>query len=192
MTDGPFKNLQLANRWKKFAESVQNDAMESSTKRAMACDAILRDVLAGSNVALLRALEAHLSRAQLDLDLASSIDGIFSRHSRSPFADSLQRELAFRLDGPVSGLGAAYDEAIGAAKTRYIREISNRIEEECIRSHELGDMQKGQLARTISQSKFTLKSVDTPELSRAIRSGKKNAFKSGLSKQDGIDEGPSL
>lgn len=190
MTDGPFKNLQLTKRWKKFAELAHNETVEPDNKRVAACNAIVRDVLIESNRALLSTLVTHFSRAQLELDLASSVEAIFSCHSKSPFGDSLQRELAFRLNGSMPM--AAYDEAIKATVIQYAKEVGNRIEEECLRSHELGDMKRSDLSLTVSQAKSTLNSLDIDKLSRVILSGDKDAFKEAASKQEGIDEGPTL
>ncbi|MDZ4078639.1 MULTISPECIES: hypothetical protein [Hydrocarboniphaga] len=190
MTDGPFKNLQLANRWKRYTEAVQNHLVARDTVRAMACNAIVRDVLFGSNRALLNAVDTHVSQAQQDFDAIASVEGIFSRYSKSPFADSLQRELVFRLDSQAPA--AAYDEAITAAISGHISEVGNRIVEECIRSYESDQMNRSQLTRTITQSKATLRSIDLEELCRAVRSGNTNAFKLAASKKDGLDEGPPL
>src|SRR5882757_1747537 len=98
MTDGPFKNLQLASRWKRFAEAVQNDAVGMVERCSLAGDALVREVLTEETQALLIDLQAYRSREQLDIDPLSSVESIFNSHSKTPFTDSLEKELAFRLN----------------------------------------------------------------------------------------------
>jgi hypothetical protein len=47
MSDGPFKNLKLGKRWKRFAEAVQNVAFDSAECCALASDALVHEILTG-------------------------------------------------------------------------------------------------------------------------------------------------
>ncbi len=144
MTDGPFKNLKLGSRWKRFAEAVQNDAVDSAQCCALASDALVREILTDTNQVLLADLQAYSRREQLDFDPSSSIESIFNGHSKTPFADTLQKELAFRLSeqiAPDVAIGQALEASVGAQ----ISEARNRREEECIRARASGAMRPQQV-----------------------------------------------
>ena len=190
MTDGPFKNLQLAKRWKRFAEAVQNDAVGMAERCALAGDAVVHEILTDDTKSLLTDLQAHLCQGQLDLDPLPPIENNYNCHSQSPFADTLQKELAFRLKGQLSGDPLV--EAVEASVTHHISDVQSRIEEECIKSHETGDMRRDQFDRAIAQTKLALDALDLPQLSDAIRAGDRDAYKNAASKKDGLDEGPNF
>lgn len=191
MSDGPFRNLKLGNRWKRFAEAVQNDAVDASERRALALDALVHEILTDSNQALLADLQAHVRREQLDFDPLSSAESIFNGHSKTPFADILQKELAFRLSEQKQA-NSALDQAIEASVRDHISEVRNRIEEECIRARESGEMQQDQFDQTVTQASAIFDSLAPDEICDALRAGDKKAFKDAVSKKDGLDEGPSL
>lgn len=191
MTDGPFKNLKLSSRWKRFAEAVQNDAVDRAARCALASDALVREILTDETQALLTDLHAYGRQEQLDIDPLSSIESIFNGHSRTPFADTLQKELAFRLSEQMPP-DAAIDKALEASVGDHICEARNRIEEECIRARESGEMRQDQFDRTVTQASAAFDALAKNEICNALRAGDKNAFKDATSKKEGLDEGPDL
>lgn len=191
MTDGPFKNLKLGSRWKRFAEAVQNDAVDSAQCCALASDALVREILTDTNQVLLADLQAYSGREQLDFDPSSSIESIFNGHSKSPFADTLQKELAFRLSEQIAP-DVAIGQALEASVGDQISEARNRIEEECIRARESGEMRQDQFDRTVNHASAAFNALAKNEICNALRAGDKNAFKDAVSKKEGLDEGPSL
>lgn len=191
MTDGPFKNLKLGSRWKRFAEAAQNDAVDEGQRCALACDALVHEILTDGTQALLTDLNAYANKRQLDIDPQSSVEAIFNNNDKTPFSDALQKELAFRLSEQNS-TEAAISEALAAAVGHQVSEVRNRIEEECIRAHESEGMARDQFDRTVTQVRTTLEGLDTEAICNALRANERNAFKDGASKREGLDEGPSL
>jgi hypothetical protein len=191
MTDGPFKNLKLSRRWKRFAEAAGNDAVDSAERCALASNALVREILTSDTPLLLTKLRTYTERAQLDLDPLSSVAGIFNDHNRTSFSDALQKELSFRLSDHIAS-GVAMQQALKAAVTTQIIEAKNHFEEECIRACESGEMRQDQFAHTVNRGGVAFNAVPTNEICNAILAGDKNAFKSGISKKEGLDEGPSL
>lgn len=191
MSDGPFKNLRLGSRWKRFAEAVQNDAVAQASRCALASDALVREILTDGTRTLLADLHAYCDRQQLDLDPLASVERIFDDHSKTSFTDTLHRELAFRVNEqlpPPIAIGQALEAAVG----QQIREAKSRIEEECIRACESREMMPEQLDRTVTQANAALDDLAQDEICNALRADNKNAFKDAVLKKEGLDEGPDL
>lgn len=191
MTDGPFKNLKLGSHWKRFAEAVQNDAVDAPERCALAAHALVHETLSENTKALLVDLQAYVNRKQLDLDPLSSVESIFSGHNKTPFSDTCQKEIAYRLSEqthPASALRQAVEATVIGLKSG----ARNRIEEECIRVRESGEMREDQFTHTVMQARATFDSLAIDEICDALYAGNKNAFKEAISKKDGLDDGPSL
>ena len=130
MTDGPFRNLKLDKRWKRFFEAVQNDTVDSTEVCAFASDALMHEILTEDNKALLADLYAYEQKKQLDLDPVSSCDSIFDEHSKTPFSDFLQKELKYRLIEHVPP-DIAINQALERSVDHQIVKAENHVEEEC-------------------------------------------------------------
>lgn len=191
MSDGPFKNLKLGKRWKRFAEAVQNDAFTSAECCDMASDAIVREILTDDVPSLLVNLQAYSSREQLDIDPLSSVENIFNAHIRAPFTDILQKEVMFRLSEQISPTDAVW-QALGASVSVRISEVRNRIEEECIHAREAGKMRQDQFDRTVNQASAIFNALAKNLICEALLARDKSAFKNAVSKKNGLDEGPPL
>jgi hypothetical protein len=191
MTDGPFKNLRLGIHWKRFAEAVQNDAVDSTERCALGSDALIRDILTDDTRALLRDLQSYVNQDQLEFDPLSSVESIFDGHSKSPFADTFQKELVFRLSGRISP-DIAIRKALESSVSDQISKAANRIEEECIRARETGEMWRDQFDCTVVQARKTFDALARSEICDALLAGNKYAFKCAVSKRHGLDEGPRL
>lgn len=190
MTDGPFKNLKLDSRSKRFAEAVQNDAEDQETRCAFANDAILHGILRESQ-AIIGSLQEYGKGGQLDLDPKASIKAIFDACPKSEFADHLQREIAFRLhEGDQSQ--AAIDNGLEAALENGIGEFRTRTHEACLEAHRNGDMRKDQFDRFVEGSNQALEGIDRPRILAALKECNKSAFKQDVKKKEGLDEGPKL
>lgn len=190
MTDGPFKNLKLDSRSKRFVEAVRNDAESNRTRQALAGDAILHGILS-ENQPLIRELQAYGQNVQLDLDHDALIKSIFDTFNKSEFADHLQREISFRQH---EGEGAepAVNNGFEAALETGICKFRNRIHEACLEVHGRGEMRSAQFDRFIDRSNETLRNIDRPRILKAFKDGNKNAFKLDVKKKAGVDEGPQL
>jgi hypothetical protein len=190
MSDGPFKNLKLDSRSKKFAEAIQNEAVDQETRCALANDAILNGLM-GENQPLLRALQNYGQDGQLDLDPSISVKGIFDAHPKSEFADHLQREVSLRLhEGEASPV--AINNGLKAALETSIGEFRTRTYEACLEAYGSGEMRKDQLDRFIEGRDQALQGIDRSRIFEALKEGDKGAFKQGIKKREGLDEGPKL
>jgi transcriptional antiterminator Rof (Rho-off) len=190
MTDGPFKNLRLDRRSKRFAEAVQNDAVDLETRRAYANDAILNSILR-ENEALLSALQAYSQDGQFDLVPNISVKGIFDDHPKSEFADHLHREVSFRLDEGQM-YQAAINNGLKAALENSIREFKTRTHEACLEARGSGEMRMDQLDRFVVGSNQALESIDRQRMMEALWKCDKGAFKQDVRKKEGLDEGPRM
>lgn len=191
MSDGPFKNLRLAKRWRKFAEAAYNDAFDQVECRAMASDSIVRDVLTGPVQTLLSVLKSYVDQKQMDMDPLSSIERIFDENSKGQFANILQKEMAYRLSDNCTQK-EAFEQALASSVREQINISRTRIQEECIHSCEIGEMKQGQLDRTMDRTNTVFESLDRQSICEAIRACNKQTFKDAVAKKDGINEGPSL
>ncbi len=191
MSDGPFKNLKLNRRWKRFVEVVKNPAFDRAICYALASDALVREILTDGVKALVADLLAFASQEQLVIDPLSSVDSIFNAHMKTPFADTLQKEVAFCLSQEVTPIGAV-QQALEAAVTEQTHEARNRIVEECICAQEVGKMSQAQFFQTVSQVDAIFDSLNTNEVCGALLAGNKSAFKNAVAKKVDLDEGPSL
>jgi len=191
MTDGPFNNLKLGSCWKRFAEAVQNDAVDKAARCALASHALVREILTDETKALLADLHAFGRHEQLDIDPLSSVESIFNGHNKTPFADTLQKELAFRLNEQMPP-DAAIEQALEATVSDQIGEARSRIEEECIRARDSGEMRQDQFDRTVTEANAAFDALSKNEICDALRAGDKNTFKGAVSRKEGVDEGPDL
>lgn len=188
MTDGPFRNAQLSSRWKQYGKDLVSDAVSNEERTTQACHSMLGDIDVGAFGSLLRDLRAHSRDPQMDLDPVSSTETIFEGQEQSLLASALQKHLTANLRAKAP-LSVALDDALNSIVSDWIGTTKNRLDEECIRARDLGDMNLQDYNKGIERNRETFGTVDADAVCRALESGSKNAFKSG-SKKQGIDEGP--
>jgi hypothetical protein len=189
MTDGPFKNMKLGSCWKRFAEAVQNAAVSHAECVAFASDAVVREVLIGDIPALLRDLKKQSVCDQFELDPLYLVEGIFDSYSKTPFADTFQKELLFRLANQLP-TELALGQALEATAIEQIAQAQSRFVEECIRACNTGEMNQEQFADTVEKIEASFNAIDRHSVCKALRTGNKNAFKEATSEKEDIDEGP--
>lgn len=186
MTDGPFKNLKLDSRSKRFAEAVQNEAEDNKTRCALGSHAIVSSILSG-NDGLIRDLQSHGEDGQLDFDPKGSITSIFDRHNKSEFADDLQREVAMRMhEGDTSHV--AIEKALEASIESSIGKHLTLVQEAGLDAHQEGQMYKDQFDRLIEGVKEVNEHLDRRRIVEAVKDCNKNAFKKDARKKTGLDE----
>ena len=183
MSDGPFKNMKLGQRWKRFADAVQGDAFDCVECCNYASDAILHEILTSEFQGLLADYQTYSSGNQLGFDPLATIEGLFDRHKKSPMTDILQKEIMFRVGQQVAP-GEALQPALAASLNRLVGVTKSRFEEECIRVCEAGDIGVKQFRRTVSQLSETFERVDQGKLCDAILASNKKAFKAEVSKKN--------
>lgn len=186
MTDGPFKNLKLDSRSRRFAEAVQNEAEDHETRCALGSDAIVNGILSG-NDGLISDLQSYGEDGQLDLDPKGSIKSIFDKHDKSEFSDDLQRQVEMRLHEG-DGSRDAIDKALDACVETNIGKTLTRIQEAGLEAHRDDQMHKDQLDRLNEGLGHVSNSLDRARIQDAVKSRNKNAFKPDAKKRTGLDD----
>ena len=189
MTDGPFKNAELTSRWKQYGKDLVSDAASPDERAAQACHSILGDVDMKTLGPLLSALKAHAHQTQVELDPVSSFEAIFEKHPNSPLVDTIQKHLIAQLRDQAP-TGRALDRAFQSAVANLIDTTRNRLDEECIRARDRGDMTQENCLKGIDRNHEAFKKIDSNDLGKALTSGNRHAFKDATRKKVGVDEGP--
>lgn len=188
MSDGPYRNLKLDRKSKRFAEAVQNDAVDEPTRRALASDAIVNGILR-ENGDLIRELQNYGVSGQLDFDPQSSLEAIFESQPKSQFADHLVREINMRLCDS-QGPQAAIADSLQAALETHIGEFQTRIQEVCLEARNSGEMYRDQFEAYIEGSNRALKTLDQQRILDALKTGDRSEFKHDVKKRSALDDGP--
>ena len=189
MTDGPFKNTLLSSRWKRYGEDLVSDAVSPNERTKQACHCMIGDVNIREFSPLIGELKAHAERPQMDLDPVTAIEIIFDNHPISPLTDNLQRHLVANLRDQLPP-DKALDQALHSTANEWIDTTKNRLDEECIRARELGDMSREDYHKGIERNHETFAAIKPSELCDALATGNKRAFTQALQKKVGLDEGP--
>ena len=189
MTDGPFRNAELPSRWKRYGQELVSEAASPEERTTQACHSMIGDVDMKVFSPLFNELKAHAERPQMDLDPLTAVETIFENHAPSPLADALQRHLSANLRDQISP-EKALDQALESTAKEWIGTTKNRLDEECIRARDLGDMSREDYRKGIERNRETFASIKPSELSSALATGNKRAFSQAVQKKAGVDEGP--
>lgn len=189
MTDGPFRNAELSNCWKRYGQDLVSDATSLEERTMSACHGMTDDVDMSTFTPLFNELTAYSERAQLGLDPLAEIETIFDAHPTSPVTDALQKHLASNLRAQISP-EQALDRALDSMINERISITKNRLDEECIRARELGDMNQEDYLKGMERNRETFSAINSSDLYDAWATGNKRAFKQAAQKKTGIDEGP--
>lgn len=189
MTDGPFRNAELSSRWKRYGQQLVSDAASPEERTIQACHSMIGDVDMKTFSPLFEELKTHAERPQMDLDPVTAVETIFESHPTSPLADALQRHLIANLRDQIHP-EKALDQALGSTSKEWISTTKNRLDEECIRARELGDMSREDYRKGIERNHETFAAVKPSELCDALANGNKRAFSHAGQKKSGVDEGP--
>ena len=188
MSDGPFRNSELRSRWKRYGEHLVNEAASPEELTAHACHSILGEVEMKVFTPLFNELKDYVEQQQRDLDSSSEIEAIFDKHQTSPWTDSLQRHFSANLQSQMLP-----EEALAAALSGAVKEQvaiwKNRIDEESICARDRGDMIRSDYQLGIERNREAFAAIRLSDISDALATGNKNAFKGAIKKQ-GLDEGP--
>lgn len=189
MTDGPFRNAELSHRWKQYGKDLVSDAMSVEERTTQAGYSMIGDVDVPAISGILGAIKAHADRPQMDLDVISSMDMLLDSCAKSPLLDMLQKHLFTNLRDQMP-LNTALDEALPSAVSDWIGMTKNRLDEECIRARDIGDMNVDDYRKGIARNAETFAGVSVNALCEALTTGDKHAFKQAQQKKTGVDEGP--
>lgn len=189
MTDGPFRNAELSSRWKRYGQDLVSDAVSAEERMTQACHSMIGDVDMKAFSPLFGDLKAHAERTQMDLDPVSEVETIFESHPTSPLADALQRHLIANLRDQMP-IGEALNRSLESTAKEWISTTTNRLDEECIRARELGDMKREDYHKGIERNRETFAAIKPNELCDALATGNKSAFRQAVQKKAGVDEGP--
>ncbi|MCQ0990339.1 hypothetical protein [Jiella marina] len=187
MTDGPFRNLRLSTRWKKFGEQLVSDAASPAERVNQACHSMMTDAGVKEFSFMVQDLSTCLSQSQLTLDPVSDIEAVLERHSMSSFSDILRRTLiANVLDG--SSPADALQPALDAATREWVGIVKNRQDEHCIQARDLGDISRVDYQKCLERNAEAFSNIDVEKLCQAMKDGNRRAFSSP--KRVTVDEGP--
>lgn len=187
MTDGPFRNAALSNKWKRYGQNLVSDAVSSDERVKQASHSMLGDVDMKEFDRLYRDLDARASRDQMDLDAAAATETIFESNERSTLSDALEKHLLCNLREGLSERDSL-DRALESTVRDWVDITKNRIDEECIRARDTGDMSRSDYAKGIERNRETFAAVDVDGLCAALTSGNKNAFRR-MARKD-VNDGP--
>lgn len=189
MTDGPFRNAELSSRWKQYGKDLVSDATSVEERTTQACHGMIGDVDMPEISGILGAIKAYAERPQMDLDVISSMETLFENCPKSPLVDTFQKHLIANLRDQMP-LDTALDQALSGTVSDWIGMTKNRLDEECIRARDLGDMNLEDYRRGIERNRETFANINPDALSDALTTGDKRAFKQAQQKKTGVDEGP--
>jgi type I site-specific restriction-modification system R (restriction) subunit len=189
MTDGPFRNAELSSRWKRYGQDLVSDAVSTEERTMQACHSMIGDVDMKAFSPLFGDLKAHAERTQMDLDPVSEVETIFENHPTSPLADTLQRHLIANLRDQIP-IDEALNRSLESTAKEWIGTTKNRLDEECIRARELGDMKREDYHKGIERNRESFAAIKPNELCDALAAGNKSAFRQAVQKKAGVDEGP--
>jgi hypothetical protein len=190
VTDGPFKNLCLGSNWKRLVIAVQYETGATAEHASIVSHALVRELTIEANVSALKALEVR-SHGQLDLDPIGTVDAILDAYAKTPFLDTLQKQLRFQI-GSGSPLPRALPEARNAAIEVQIRQAWSRINEEFIYALNTRAINQRDYVQALHKISGAFEAIDRPRIQDAICKGNKNAFNDAVRKKKGLEEGPPL
>lgn len=188
MTDGPFRNAELSSRWKRYGRDLVSDAVSLEERVAQAYHSMIRDIDMKAFRPLLGDLKGYVGRSQMDLNPVSAIETIFDNHPVSPLADSLQRNLIANLRDQIA-IEQVLNQSLNSMAREWIDTIKNRMDEECIRARECGDMRLDDYKKGVERNRETFAAIKTSEICDALSTGNKRAI-GRAAKKSGVDEGP--
>ena len=134
-------------------------------------------------------LKNHAELAQMDPDPVTTVETIFENHAPSPLADALQRHLIANFRDQISP-DKALSVALENTAKEWIGTTKNRLDEECIRARELGGMSREDYRKGIERNRETFAAIKSCDLSGALATGNKRAFRQAVRKKAGVDVGP--
>jgi len=166
MTDGPFRNAQLNTRWKQYGKDLVRDATSPEERAVQACHSMIGDVDPSAISTILGEIEAYAQRPQMDLDAVSSMETLFERLPKTPLTDILQKHLIANLRDQMH-LSAALEKALPSTVSDWIGITKNRLDEECIRARDLGDMSESDYRKGIARNRETFATISPDALGNA-------------------------
>jgi hypothetical protein len=190
MTDGPFRNSALDKRWRRYAEDLVNDAVSQEERSAQLCMSLLsHDIDLKAFSGILQELRVRLAQPQMTFDPMGPVLEALDKYDRSPTIDLFERSMRVQLLEQPSGT-VALDEAVKELINNKVQIGKSRIDEECIRAREIGDMSQESYRKAIDRNRETANSVNRDALREALFSGKADAFKEASKSKKDLDEGP--
>ncbi|WP_244467744.1 hypothetical protein [Pseudorhizobium banfieldiae] len=187
MTDGPFRNSALSNKWKQYGRDLVNDAASLDERAKQACHSVLSAIDMKAFDRLYRELDSRASRDQMDLDSVAATESIFDNYERSSLSDALERNLLSNLREGMSER-KSLDAALGSAVSELLENAENRIHEECLRARDVGDMSPADFAKGVQRNRETFASIDVGGVCAALENGNKNAFR--RTARTDVNDGP--
>jgi hypothetical protein len=185
MTDGPFRNSALSNKWKQYGQDLVSDAVSQDERVKQACHSVLGGIKEFDR--LYSELDARASRDQMDLDSVAATEAIFDNNERSTLGDALERNLLCNLREGMTER-KSLDLALEQAVSELLANAKNRIDEECIRARDVGDMSRSDFSKGLQRNQETFAAIEIGSVCAALENGNKNAFRRTARKD--VNDGP--
>jgi hypothetical protein len=189
VSDGPFRNLKLSNKWKRYGDQLASDAASPEERVEQACGAILGDVDSKSVSALYWELRSMASQSQLDLIPGSTLQLIFDKREPSIFAHKLSRHVVANMQNGDPIL-QALDAGMVSAISDLLEVTKNRLDEHCIEARALGDMKGEAFHIGLKRNSETFATIDHKAIGEALIAGKTHVFNGPSKRRTGVDDGP--
>ncbi len=188
MTDGPFKNTKLPDRWKKYGDDLVSDAKSSNERTERAQSAILRDLCTKETKALVIELDTYVKRLQQNLMPRVTVDAIFEKHPTTPQSDSLHRIFSGYLVN--SSLETAWKLGFDKWVKTEASRIQNRMVEHCITARDRGDLKREKYPVAIERHNEAFAGVDYNKIHDGFFGSKSLSKACAIAKKTGNDDGP--
>ena len=190
--DGPLNNLNLGRNWKKYFSALSNDAFGEEQLCDFAAHAILSDILSQEHISLLSEFQKLFCETrESHIFNRDKIESLFFSRDNSQFADSLKRELISRSGGQIKS-DELFLDALQATILICVDTTRSWIEDKIICAIESMQLQRNQIDRINSRNEGTFNALELEKILFAINNRDKTAFKSAVSKQEKLDDGPRL
>ncbi len=188
MTDGPFKNAQLPSRWKKFGDSLLDDAADPEYCTERAEHALMRDLPVSFRV-MVQEIDQAIKRSFSD-DLARlAVLAVIDKHCKSPtpYSDTLQRYLSAYISRPMS-IETAVTLALDSTIKREANKIRVRMGDEIEHARDRRTLKEVDYKKA-SANLSCLYNINIAKIREDVRNNKK-APKAAALRKLGDDDGP--
>ena len=187
MTDGPFNNVAMNRHLKRYGNGLVQGTSSADELTALFTFAVASTL--SPIVPIIKEIAELSPNGQTDFLLKLKTDAIFSKHAKSPTADSFQKHLSNSAASQVS-IDTALSIAIASTVRDQVSNSRNRVGDHCLQLNALGKLAKTEWTRCKDTQNTVLSKVDQASICTALRSGDNRSLKQASQKRTGIMDGP--
>jgi len=188
VTDGPYKNADLPSRWKKFGNSLIDDAADPEYRTERAEHALMRD-LPASFRSLVHEIDQAVKHSFSEESARLVVLAIVDKHSKTPtlYSDTLQRYLNAYISRPMA-IDMAVTLALDSTIKREASKIRVRLTEESMHARDRNDLKETDYKKALGNLSC-LDDINVSKIRQDVRRNRK-APKAAALKRLGDDDGP--